>query len=153
MIDPLETCINHVLAHPAVQATVEGRVGAKHKYAQATSTPPAPWLLTARSITLADDGNVAPDISIGQHTGRLDVRCYGSSAYEAKQAYLAFLACVRATETRCAVITQAGTALLYWLVMDTSPSQLYDSDLSLDFVQCFARYAVAETALEEVSNG
>lgn len=134
-IVPLEAVIAYIKGDSGVQAQVGSQIASKHKFGSG-------WEIPSKAIQVQPSpGPVDVDTPVEQM--RLEVRCYGGSQYEALQVYGAFRDLVRATE-RVTVETTTGKALIYRLLLNASPSLLYDPEVEIDLVMVFAQTAVAE---------
>jgi len=142
IIDPIGAIIALLCQDADLNALVAGQVAEKHKFAL-PETDPDRWPNPSKALTVRDLGGGAIDLTGGvQHT-RIEARCYGESALEAKQVELRL---VRITHTydRTVVQTDNGKAFIYWLLLDDSPSTNYDPDLDIDVATVTLRAAVAE---------
>lgn len=137
-IIPLEAVITYIKSNSGVQAQVGTQVASKHQFGSKEGN----WAIPSKAIQVQPSpGPVDVDTPVEQM--RLEVRCYGGSQYEAFQVYTAFRDLVRTTE-RVTVDTTTGKALIYKLLLDASPSLLYDPEVGIDLVMVFAQTAVAE---------
>ncbi|WP_110513744.1 hypothetical protein [Herpetosiphon llansteffanensis] len=147
MIDPIAAILKLFSDNTNVREIVGDRVAGKHKFAQAGS--PNAWKADQSCIVAKDDLGSVPDIDIGDHVGRVELRCYGATPAAARKVYNTLIELMRAIPGRTTANTSNGTALIYSLVMDASPFTTVDPDLSIDMVVGYARYRIHEYALEE----
>ncbi len=138
MIDALAAVLAFLAADAGLAAATGGRIAAKHKFGLSGG-----WPTPAKALTVVPAPGPAGD---GWQTPRLEARCYGASQAEAGTVYRALLAAVE-TAQRVVVTTPDGQALLYFLVLDTTPGLFIDPDVHVDFLLCYLRAAVSADAL------
>jgi hypothetical protein len=141
MIIAQEAVIAHLRADVSLMDLANNQLGAKHQYGASGGQ----WTPGSASLVVMLDGGF-PDIYLPWQQPRLEVRCYGPTVYEAALIYSRLVEVSRET-SRARVTTEKGLALVYWLLMESSPSQLYDPDLEMDFLMVFMRAAVNELSL------
>jgi hypothetical protein len=144
MIDPLAAIIKYAGSDAALALLIEGRIAEKHKFGLASSDG---WTAGQKALVIRDDPGSQPDIDTEVHVGRLEARCYGERPSEAKRIYLELVRICRDLN-KATILTSNGTALIYWLVMDSSPMTGIDPDVNLDMVAVSLRYSVHEQPLE-----
>ena len=143
MIDCPAASIAYLGPDVGLNAVIAGRGAAKHKFAlveQSVNGQGATWPTPSKALQLTYDGGGTPDAYAGMERARLEARCYGASQAEANQVYHQLLATCEAFQ-RCEVETSEGTALLYYLVPDTSGQHDRDPDVSVDMVRVFLKAA------------
>lgn len=145
MIDPLAAIIALLFADADLNLLTSQRIAAKHKFAL-PSTDPLRWPTPSKALQITLSPGTQVDLDTGRQLPRLEARCYGESEFEAAKVYKAIVDASR-TYDRAVVDTGDGKALIYWLLMDGSPSFLFDPDLQIDTVVAPLRAAVAEDAV------
>ncbi len=145
MIDPLAACIALLYADADLNLLTSQRIAAKHKFAL-PETDPLRWPNPSKALqlTLSPGGEV--DLDAPRQLVRLEARCYGESEFEASKVARALIDATR-TYDRTVIDTGDGRALIYWLLMDGSPSFAFDADLGIDTVVAPLRATVAEDAV------
>lgn len=138
MIDPLEAVVQYIRRFADLNTLTAGQVAAKHKFGDG-------WEIPSKAITLRVNGGPV-DLYTERQIYRMDARMWGESPWEAGRVYRAFVGMTRSM-TRAKVETTDGNALIYWVVPRSSPSQLYDQELKMDYVLIFLEAAVAETSV------
>jgi hypothetical protein len=136
MIDPLEAAIAYFVNDADLHEIVGNQIAAKHLFGE-------DWTIPSRAVTVHLDGG-EPDIYNERQKVRLEVRCYGETQYEATRGYLAMVNAMRAASARVVVETNAGKALIYWLVPSSGPSFFRDPDVGVDTILFFCSACVAE---------
>ena len=136
MIDPLEAVITYLGNDADLHEVVGNQIAAKHRFGEG-------WTVPSKAITVHLDGG-EPDIYNERQRPRLEVRCYGESQYEAMRGYLAMVNAMRAASTRVVIETNAGDALIYWMVPSSGPSFFRDPDVGVDVILFFCSACVAE---------
>jgi hypothetical protein len=138
-IDVLDAVRALLLADPALAALVGDRVATKHRFHAGG------WEIPGKAVVVRYTGGEA-ETYVRWQRPRLEFRCYGESAREAGKVYNALSDLTRAA-TRRVVTTGGGDALVYYLVLTSGPSLLYDPDVDVDMVLVFAEAAVAEQSV------
>ena len=135
MIDPLEALINLARTDADLSTLTAGRVAARHKFGDG-------WAIPSQALQLRADGG-AVDLYTERHLVRVEARCFGASQAGAMAVYRELIRLTRQT-SRARAETNAGAALVYWLLPTSGPSLLQDPDTGIDFVLIFLDAAVSE---------
>jgi hypothetical protein len=137
MIDALEAIIGLLRQEGTdLYALTEGRVAGRHKFGDG-------WEIPCQALQVQYDGADQVELYLQVQRPRLELRCYGASPAEAAAVYHAVVAVTRGVN-REMVDTRHGTALIYWLLMDSGPTMMRDPDADVDMILSYARAAVAE---------
>jgi len=140
MINPLEAVIQLLARDADMNALIEERVAAQHKFGDG-------WTLPSKALRVGLDGGSA-ELYVQWQRPRLEFWCYGESQAEALKVYLALVDLSRRT-LREVVDTSTGHALVYWLNLVSGASLIRDPDTNLDVVIVYAEAAVAENNVAE----
>lgn len=135
MIDPLEALINLARTDADLSTLTAGRVAAKHKFGDG-------WAIPGQALQLRADGGPV-DLYTERHRLRVEARCFGATQAGAMAVYRELVRLTRQTH-RARVETDAGAALVYWLLPASGPSLLQDPDTRLDLVLVFLDAVVSE---------
>lgn len=139
MVDPLETALIHLVSDPALATAVGDRIAAKSKYAMEGS--PNGWADGVPSLT-ASILPAAGDLYTGTIPFRLGVRCWGKDQQAAMSIWQELHRAVEETERTVVTLSGGAKALLYFLVVETTPEMGFDPDLKMDFVYVVLRGSV-----------
>jgi hypothetical protein len=135
MIDPLEAAIKF-LASRAELASLSSRISSKHKYGEEWTTSQSSLVL------LLDDSD--PDWYVPVHDARLEVWCVAADDATAMDLWMTLVSLSR-EDTRIAVSTSKGTALVYSFLPESGPSYMPIEDLdAMKRVLSFWRIRVCE---------
>ncbi len=145
MIDPLAACIALLFADADLNLLTAGRIAVKHKFALPESDL-SRWPTPSKALQVTEAPGGEIDLDAPRQLLRLEARCYGESEFEAMRVYKALISASR-MDDRAVIDTGDGRALIYWLLMDGSPSFAFDPDLEIDTVVAPLRAAVAEDAV------
>lgn len=144
MIDPLVTVVQVAILASQLASITAGRIASKAHFA--TPTESGAWPTPSRALVLTYLPGAAPDVSAGQHRIRVEALCYGTSQLDAGQVYLALQELCN-VEGRRIVPTPSGNAMLYYLLLDGSPTYDLEPNLKLDFVRVPLKAAVHQQPL------
>jgi phytoene dehydrogenase-like protein len=144
MIDPLVTVIAFLGSDADLNTLTGGQIAAKHRFgmeADADGTLRG-WPTPSAALVVSYDGGGVPDLYTGTGNARLEVKAYGRSQAEAIQVYARFAAICDAFLRQPVLLPTGETALMYWLVLDTSPQTDQDPETHVDFIRVFAHTRV-----------
>jgi hypothetical protein len=137
-VDVLDAVRALLLADVELVKLVGDRVATKHQFGGDWETP-------GSAVVFRYSGGPS-DVDLAWQTPRLEIRCYGESARAAGRVYNAVSDVARGTK-RQVVAVEDASALVYYFILTSGPSLLYDPDVGLDMVLVFAAAAVAEAAV------
>jgi hypothetical protein len=139
MIDPLETVIVFLQDDAGLEALVDTRIAAKHRYADA-------WTAGEAALVVRLDGG-EPQLYVPVQRVRIETQCYAASQVEAMEIWRRLVELSRDTQ-RVTVETGEGEALLHFFLQAAAPSLLWNDEVGMDFALCFFEVMVGEGALE-----
>lgn len=141
ILDPLEAVIKYLLADAELTALVGGRIAERHEYGEDEGG----WTLPETGIQIQlDSGTPQVDLPIQQL--RLEVSIFSGAVEDAVKVYRRIVQLTRDTG-RVVVSTTDGKAVMYWMVISSAPSQLYDADLDVPYILFFLEAVTAEEAV------
>lgn len=136
MIDAVEAVVQYLRRDADMNAMTAGRVATKHKFGDG-------WPIPSKAIALRPIAGGSIDLYTARQIQRVDTRLYGESQPEAMRLYQRLVAITR-DFVRSKVETVDGNALIYWMLMRSSPNLLFNQDLKIDYVLVSIEAAVAE---------
>lgn len=143
MIDPLAAIIAYLSSQGDLNTEIDNRLASKHKFSMPESDPDR-WENPSKALQVRYAPGAQPDLYTGNGNIRLEALCYGPRQEEAAAVYGELMAICDAFQ-RATAATEAGTALIYWLLPDSSPEFGYDPDVNMDFVRTYLKTSVART--------
>lgn len=135
-IDPLEAVITWLENN---LTSVAGRVASKHRYGSG-------WSEGQTGVAVHLD-NGEPDVYVPLAEPRLEIRIYADDQVKVVDVWRELVALSR-TNSRIAVSTSKGTALIQNFIEQSSLSLLWDEVLGMDMGVVFYTSKVSEEAVE-----
>jgi hypothetical protein len=133
-VDVLDAVRALLLADVELVKLVGDRVATKYR-----------WEVPGSAVVFRYSGGPS-EVDLAWQTPRLEIRCYGESAKQAGKVYNAVSDVARGTKRQVVELDDAS-ALVYYFILTSGPSLLYDPDVEMDMVLVFAAAAVAEAAV------
>lgn len=146
-IDPVEALLNLIRTDVTAVTLTNGQIANQHKFNLNDNASLTAWHNPSAAITLTPAGE--PTTSRANLlTGRFTVNCYGESPENCMRVWNTVAEIANYHERRT-IATNNGTAMLYSLSLDTSPTQLFDDGLNLDYLSGSMRYHMFAYAVED----
>lgn len=140
-VDPVEAILALAAADAGIAAVVGDQVAGLHRYGKDAGD----WDLDTQALTLtAATGQ--PQLALESQRLFLDALCWGPTPAEAGDVYRALAGMTRHNGRR-PVTVSAGTALVYYVVINSQPVLIYDETIGLYRYEVVLAADVAEATV------
>lgn len=137
-VDPVEAVIKLAQADSDLATATNSQIANRHRYGQDSGD----WAYKSQSL-IVQPASGQPNIYNGVQRLLLQARCYGETPAKAAEVWKGLQGLTRVERRRTVAVTP-GTALVYFVVAQSAPIQLFDEDLSMPFYQVNLLASVAE---------